>query len=133
MAATLSIELVYLALSVALLLVHIAVQGALLTRQAGLRYNASPRDEGRPIHGIAGRAGRALRNFNETFPAFAALVLAVQATGAQDAWTGLAAALYFWARLAYLPTYLAGIPVLRSLIWCAATAGIVILLWRLVA
>ena len=35
--------------------------------------------------------------------------------------------LWFWARLAYLPLYLAGVPVLRSLAWSFALAGLVMM------
>ena len=38
------------------------------------------------------------------------------------------AQLYFWGRVAYVPLYAAGIPVIRTLIWTAATAGIIMVL-----
>ncbi len=128
---TVSVEIAYLALAGALLLVHIAAQAVLLTRELGSEYNAGPRDEQRLVSGVAGRAERALRNYLETFPLFAALVLAVTVAGKADGWTAAGAALYFWARVAYLPLYLAGIPYLRSVAWAAASAGLVIILWQL--
>lgn len=128
---TLSVEIAYLALACALLLVHIGVQAILLTRELGPEYNAGARDEPRRVTGIGGRAERALRNYLETFAAFAALALAVTVAGKADWWTGLGAALYFWARVAYLPLYLAGIPYLRSAVWAVASAGLVIILWQL--
>jgi uncharacterized MAPEG superfamily protein len=45
--------------------------------------------------------------------------------------TVLGAQLYFWARLAYVPVYAAGIPYLRTLLWAASIAGIVLVLTRL--
>lgn len=128
---SLQIEIAYLVLAGALLLVHIAIQGTLLSRELGTEYNAGPRDEQRPVGGVTGRAERALRNYLETFPLFAALVLAVTVAGKADGWTATGAALYFWARVAYLPLYLAGIPYLRSMAWTAASAGLVIILWQL--
>lgn len=128
---TLSVEMAYLALACALLIVHVTAQATLLTVQLGIRYNAGPRDQSRPLAGIAARADRALRNFLETFPLFVALVLAVTVAGKADTWTATGAALYFWARVAYLPLYLAGIRYLRSIVWAIAGAGLVIILWQL--
>lgn len=128
---SLPVEIAWLALSGALLLVHIVAQGVLLTRQFGSGYNAGARDEQRQPGGMAGRAERALRNYLETFPLFAALALAIVVTGKAGWWSGLGAALYFWARVAYLPLYLAGVPYLRSLAWAVATGGLVIILWQL--
>jgi len=45
--------------------------------------------------------------------------------------TVLGAQLYFWARVAYVPVYAAGIPYLRTLIWAASIVGIVLLLTAL--
>ena len=53
---------------------------------------------------------RANANFLETFPFFAAAVLAVVAAGAHTPPTVIAAQLYFWARLLYLPVYIAEYP-----------------------
>ena len=128
---SLPVEIAYLALSGGLLFVQLALQSILLTRQFGSQYNAGPRDEQREPTGIAGRAERAFRNFLETFPLFAAVALAVHVAGRADWWSGLGAALYFWARVAYLPLYMAGIPYLRSAVWCVASLGIVVMLWQL--
>lgn len=128
----LSVEMAYLALSAFLLLVHLSVQSFTYKAQVGNRYTVGARDDDLPPTGVAGRAARAYRNFNETFPAFAALALAIEATGSGDAWSGFGAALYFWSRVAYLPAYLAGLAWVRSLIWNASAVGLVILLWRLV-
>ena len=128
----LTTEIAYLALACVLLAVHIICQAVLLTRDLGSQYNAGPRDEARHPGLIGGRAERALRNFLETFAAFAALALAVPVTGKADWWSGFGAALYFWARVVYLPLYLGGIPYFRSLVWTLGSAGIAIILWRLV-
>jgi len=67
----------------------------------------------------------------ETFPFFAAAVLAVVLTQRQDGMTAVAVQLYFWARLVYLPLYAAGVPYVRSLVWLVSLLGIVMLLWAL--
>src|SRR5699024_1944227 len=116
-----AIEIQMLAWSVLLGLAQLFLAAALMTRQRGLKWNASARDgDPPPLTGVAGRADRALRNFLETFPLFAAAALAVVATGSGDAGTAFGAQLWFWARVVYVPLYLAGIPYLRSLVWAVA-------------
>lgn len=124
-------EIAYLALAVVLLGVHITLQSGLLLRDLGPHYNAGPRDEEREPGPVGGRAERALRNFLETFPAFAALALAVTVVGRAGWWSGFGAALYFWARVVYLPLYLRGVPYFRSLVWLVSAAGIVAMLLQL--
>ena len=129
-ATSLPTELVYLAWSVVLLLVHIAIQGGLSTAKLGA-YNAGPRDEGREPRGAhAGRATRALRNFLETYPAFVALALGLSVAGKTGA---LGAALWFWARVIYLPLYRFGGPSLRTLAWIVAAGGLVLMVIRLLS
>ena len=129
----LSPEMGYLALSAILLLVHLSVQSFTFKAQVGNRYTVGARDEGLMASGLAGRAERAFRNFLETFSAFAALAIAIEVTGKNDAWSAFGAALYFWTRVAFLPAYLAGLVWVRTLIWNVSAVGIVILIWRLLA
>jgi len=81
-----------------------------------------------PLRGVAGRLDRALKNFLETFPLFAAAVLADNALGRHNALTEWGAQLYFWGRVLYLPLYAAGIPLVRSLVWDVAAVGILLCL-----
>jgi uncharacterized MAPEG superfamily protein len=73
---------------------------------------------------IAGRADRAAKNMIENLVLFTALVAATHLAGrgASERAT-LGSTLFFWARLAYFPTYLIGIPYLRTLIWTVGVAG----------
>jgi uncharacterized MAPEG superfamily protein len=129
-----SIELKMLGWSVCLGLVYVGVAAALATQQRGLKWNAGNRDgELKPLTGMAARAHRASRNFLETFPFFAAAVLALVVQGAHSAQTAMATELYFWARLVYLPVYLIGIPYLRTLVWAVSIWGLLTLLWPLIA
>ena len=124
-----TVELRMLALSVVLGIVQIIAASHAASFQRGYRWTASPRDEGaEPLRGVAGRLERALRNFLETFPLFAAVVLAAHVSDAHGALTEWGARLYFWARVAYVPLYAAGIPVVRSLVWNVATIGIVLII-----
>lgn len=121
-----TIELQMLAWAIALGLVHILVAAALSTQQRGLRWNAGARDGvATPLTGVAGRVDRALSNFLETFPFFAAAVLAVVATQRTGTDTALGVQLYFWARLAYVPIYAAGIPYLRTVVWVIGLWGLI--------
>src|SRR5215211_3792548 len=114
-----------LTFSVVLGMVQIIAASHAASLQRGYRWTASPRDEKvAPLRGVAGRLERAMRNFLETFPLFAAVVLAAQLTGTHDALTEWGARLYFWGRLAYVPLYAAGVPLVRSLVWNVATIGI---------
>ena len=81
-----------------------------------------------PLRGVAGRLDRALKNYLETFPLFAAVVLAAHVADRHSALTRWGAQLYFWGRVAYLPLYAAGIPLVRSLVWDVAAVGILLLL-----
>ena len=122
-------EIQWLGWSILLGVAQLFIAATLMTRQRGLKWNASARDaDPPPLTGVAGRADRALRNFLETFPFFAAAVLAVVATGSGDDVTALGAAVYFWARVVYVPLYLAGIPYLRSLVWAVSLLGMLMVL-----
>jgi len=127
-----SIEIQMLVWSMVLGLVHVFAPSTLITRERGIGWNASARDQPMPPPSpLAGRLQRAQNNFMETFPFFAAAVLAVVLTQRQDGLTALAVQLYFWARLIYLPLYAAGVPYVRSLVWLVSLLGIVMLLWAL--
>jgi uncharacterized MAPEG superfamily protein len=126
------IELKMLGWSVALGLVHVLLGAALTTRQRGLKWNVGARDAVLPpLEGVAARVDRALRNFLETFPFFAAAALAVAVLERGDSATALGAQAYFWARLVYVPLYAAGIPYLRTVVWAVSLWGILQLLWAL--
>ncbi len=122
-----TVELRMLALSVVLGIVQIVVASHAASLQRGYRWTAGPRDEGAErLRGVAGRLERALRNFSETFPLFAAVVLVAHVSDTHGALTEWGARLYFWARVAYVPLYAAGVPIVRSLVWNIATVGILL-------
>jgi uncharacterized MAPEG superfamily protein len=124
-----NLELAMLTASCVLCLIQIVIASHAASRQRGYRWTASARDlEVPPLTGVAGRLERALRNFLETFPVFVAAVLLVAVLGHEGALSRWGAALYFSARVVYLPLYVAGVPVIRSLVWNVAFVGIVLLL-----
>jgi hypothetical protein len=73
-----SIELRILVWSIVLGLVQVLLQAHSASLQVGYRWTAVAREARAPLTGIAGRLERALRNFLETFPLFAAAVHAVE-------------------------------------------------------
>ncbi len=114
-------------------LVHVLLAGALVTASRGASWNASNRDgvpPPVPVH--ASRAERASHNFLETFPFFAAALVCAIAVGRDGYLVQTGAQIYFWARLAYLPVYVIGIPYLRSLVWAVALAGLLMVVVALV-
>jgi uncharacterized MAPEG superfamily protein len=124
-----SFELAMLAASCVLCMLQIIIASHAASLQRGYRWTASARDaEVAPLTGVAGRLERALRNFLETFPIFVAAVFLVHVLGRETSLSAWGAGFYFSARLVFLPLYAFGIPLVRSLVWNMAFAGIVMLL-----
>jgi len=122
-------ELTMLAFSVVLGLVQIVLSAQSKNLVTGYRWAGGPRDEPRAqLTPVAGRLERALSNFLETFPLFAAAVLIAHAAGQHDWMTVWGAQLYFWGRVAYVPLYTFGVFLVRSLAWNVATFGIILIL-----
>ena len=127
-----SVELRMLTFGVVLGILQIIAASHAASLQRGYRWTASPRDEKvEPLRGVAGRLDRALRNFGETFPLFAAVVLVAHLTDTHDALTEWGARLYFWARVANVALCAAGAPLARSPVWNVATIGIVLIVGAL--
>ena len=122
-------ELTYLAWTLVLALVYIGLPSQLRTFETGTAYNASPRDDdGPPVGKITGRLQRAQKNLFETLPLFIGAVLIAHLANHDGALTGWGVALYFWARVVYLPLYAFGIPYLRSLVWLLSLAGLILVI-----
>ncbi len=117
-----------LTFSVVLGLAQIIAASQAASLQRGYRWSANPRDEKMPPRrGVAGRLDRALRNFMEMFPLFAVVVLAAHVSATHNALPRGVRGSTSWARVAYVPLYAAGAPLLRSLVWNVVTLGIVLL------
>ena len=93
----------------------------------GLMLAFGNRDNLPPATPLAGRAQRAAANTFENLVFFAVLALAAQAAGATGA-TGervlLGAQVFLWARVVYLPVYVAGVPFLRTGVWAVSIVGL---------
>ena len=90
-----------LTLGAVLGLVQIVAASHAASLQRGYRWTSSPRDEPTPpLRGVAGRLDRALRNYLETFPLFAAVVLVAHVSETHNALTDWGSRLYLWGRVA---------------------------------
>jgi uncharacterized MAPEG superfamily protein len=117
-------ELLLLVFAILVGVVQLVWAAAAARQQQDLKWAAGPRDEPMPITGVAARLDRAFKNFMETFPFFAAAVIVAYLGGKLGPITLWGSALYVAARALYVPTYAAGIPRLRTLIWFVAMIGL---------
>jgi len=126
----LTIELRFLAASIILGLVHLIADSHLISFQYGYRWTASSREQSvPPLHGLANRVDQAYTNFMETFPFFAAVVLAAHLTGRHGTLTIWGAHLYFWGRLGYALAAATGYGMVRSVVFFnTALMGIILFL-----
>src|SRR5262249_39960677 len=118
-------ELALLAASVVLSIVHIIIVSHLQSWQRGYWWTVSSREQSvAPLTGIAGRAYRALRNYLESLPFFAAAIFVAAVTNTHSWLTVWGAHFYFWGRIVYAILYTADLPLARSLVWNIPTIGI---------
>lgn len=125
-------ELTILGYTLLLGIVQLLMAAQASTSEYGIAWNLSPRDEKKPeLKGVKGRIERSFKNFQETFPFFVAAVVLVTVSNQSSPITSLGAQIYFGARLVYIPLYIAGIPVVRSLVWLSSLIGIGMMLTAL--
>ncbi len=125
-------EIGVLGWSALLVVGQLVLAAQLAHRQYGSRWAASARDDPMPPPTVlVGRAERAFRNLMETYPLFAAAVLAATVTHRLNLWTLVGAHIYLWGRVVYLGLYLTGVPLIRSLFWNVALLGIFIIFAQL--
>jgi uncharacterized MAPEG superfamily protein len=123
-----AVELKILMWSVILGLVQIVIATAAANQQVGIRWNLGPRDEAKPLSGMAARLHRAMANFLETFPFFAVAVIATGAVMKFSNTSLIGAYLYLFGRIVYVPLYAFGVPLARTLAWTASVVGIVMVI-----
>ena len=76
---------------------------------------------------VAGRLDRAKNNMLEALPLFLALGLLALVKSANTSEVVQGALIFLIARVAYVPAYVSGIPMLRSLIWLVGNAGLLMM------
>ncbi len=121
-------ELTYLTYAVLLLIVHMFVQATLSNLSKGLDWALGSQDEPRDQNAIAGRVQRALTNYVYNLPAFIALALMLKVTDLGTTTTATGAAVWFWARVAYIPAYASGIQMIRSIAWFTSLVGLTLMI-----
>ena len=95
---------------------------------AGMKVAFGNREE--PIANIPEwlqRSDRAAKNMLENLPLFIGLVAVAHLGGRHNDRVDLGAHLFFWARVAYWPIYLAGIPVVRTGVWWVSIGGLALI------
>ena len=119
------VEIRILALGAILLFIHIFVATRFKTRQYGREWNVGARDEALPSAcAMTGRTMRAQANFQETFPIAIVALLGVVLAGRTSEWTALGGWIWLGARVLYLPLYMAGVPVVRTLTYTVSIVGL---------
>ena len=119
------VEIRILALGAILLFIHIFVATRFKTRQYGREWNVGARDEALPsASAMTGRTMRAQANFQETFPIAIVALLGVVLAGRTSEWTALGGWIWLGARVLYLPLYMAGVPVVRTLTYTVSIVGL---------
>jgi uncharacterized MAPEG superfamily protein len=100
--------------------------------ESKIAENLGPRDQMRPLTVTGQRAQRALTNMQEALPVFLGLALMnlIVAPEAGLAVTG--AWVFLIARVVYVPLYLGGVSVARTLAWVASWVGLILMLIPLV-
>jgi uncharacterized MAPEG superfamily protein len=109
-----------------LMIVVAALWGVGAFSPAGLKRAFGNRAHVAQATPAAARADRAAKNMIENMVLFVVVLAAARLRGADPHALTPGAAMFFWARLAYWPVYVIGIPYLRTLLWVTALCG---LLW----
>ncbi len=119
-----TIELQMLFWSSATLLGLLFIQGALVPINQGFGWGLGSRDDPRPQTALQGRMRRLVNNHIEGLTVFAAIVIVAHLAGVFTSLSQTGAVVFVLARLGFAGLYMAGIPVLRSLVWGISVAGI---------
>lgn len=124
-------ELQLLFWSLILYSLYLGVQSLIYRWHYGLWYAQTARDDPPPEGHLLGRAERALKNFLETWPAFIVLALVANFADPGDPVVFWGAIVWYAARIAYLPLYLFGIYMIRSLVWCVSAIGLAMMFFAI--
>ena len=121
MTALLELTVYFTVWTLITVVVGAAIRNQEWTRE-GRDIGLGNRDNLKEATPMGGRAERAAKNSIEAAVFFVPLALIANAAGL-DAEVMLGAQVAFWARIAYVPIYSAGIKYLRSLVWIGGAVG----------
>jgi len=108
---------------------YLGAQSLIFRWRFGVWYAASARDEDKPEGELLGRAERALRNFNETWMVFVVQILIGHLAMQGEPLIFWGAIVWFAARIVYLPLYLFGVFMIRSIVWNVSLLGLLMMGW----
>ena len=116
------------------LFVHIFIATRYKTAQYVRAWNVGARDEELPPANVmTGRTARAQANFAETFPIAIVALLGVVLAERTSQYTALGGWIWLGARVAYLPLYMSGVKVVRTLVYTVSLVGLAMVIWPLLA
>ena len=121
MTALLELTVYFIVWTLITVVVGAAIRNQEWTKK-GLDIGLGNRDNLQEATPMGGRAERAARNSIEAAVFFVPLAL-IANSASLDAEVMLGAQIAFWARVAYVPIYIAGIKYLRSLVWIVGIVG----------
>ncbi|MBL8543939.1 MAG: MAPEG family protein [Hyphomonadaceae bacterium] len=122
-----SIELTYLAYTIAVFFVVVLAQATTGIANNGGAAMANARDNLKPPTVIQARMKRLTDNFRENLWFFTPLILIAAISNISNQWTVLGAQLFFWSRLAHAVWYAFGWPIVRPLFWLAGVIACVLI------
>lgn len=123
--ANYSTEISVLLLAVVLGLIHLGAQALISDIERGIKWALSPRDETKPLSQTGARLERASKNYQETFPFMAAILLIIELTHKSSELTRNLALIWLACRALYLPSYAYGWAI-RSWVWIIALCVMII-------
>jgi uncharacterized MAPEG superfamily protein len=121
-------ELKLLSVAIVIGLVQLIWATAVARRDQDPKWVLGAQDDKAPLGPMAARLDRAFKNFMETFPLFAAAVVAADLVGRLGALTIWGSGLYVAARALYVPLYAFGVPVARTVVWIAGSLGLLLVI-----
>ena len=128
------VEIKIAAYGALLLFVHIFIATRYKTAQYGRAWNVGARDEELPPANVmTGRTARAQANYAETFPIAVVVLLGVVIADRTSEYTAIGGWIWLGARVAYLPLYMSGIRVVRTLVYTISIVGLGMVIWPLLA
>lgn len=119
----------YIVLAIVFYIAQIVVQALVSVPQYGVGPLVGARDNMAEPHPMLGRIKRANQNMVEALVMFMPLALLALHTNTVGATLG--AAVFFYARLAFFPLYVFGVPWLRTIVWGIGIAGLVMMILKL--
>jgi uncharacterized MAPEG superfamily protein len=121
-----STEISVLIFAILLGLCHLGGQALISDIERGLKWAMGARDETAPLSPLGARFERASKNFQETFPFVAVILIIIEITNRTNDLTQNLALIWLGARIIYYPAYIFAWPI-RSWVWIIALVAILLL------